>query len=45
MLGDSNFNLKEKAFNDEKEISMNIKLNKTCFSIGETIKELAGDGL
>ena len=37
MLGDSNFNLKEKEFNDEKEISMNIKLNKTCFSIGETI--------
>ena len=38
MLGDSNFNLKEKEFNDEKEISMNIKLNKTCFSIGETIQ-------
>ena len=38
MLGDADFNLVEKTNNYEKEISMDIKLNKTCFSIGETIQ-------
>ena len=37
MLADSNFISLEKIFNYEKEVSMKIKLNKTCFSIGETI--------
>ena len=34
---ESEFVLVKKPFNHEKDVSMKIELNKTCFSLGETI--------